>query len=238
MPIAAAAKNKIGASNMNEQAGLGRLVRKDERDNKHLLPRRAEAKHVNSRYWTAKPALDQGATSQCVGYSGYQWLTAFPVSNKPPFTPTDLYHEAQKQDEWDGENYEGSSVRGCFKALKDKGYVSEYLWADSVDAIVDHLLTVGPVVMGTNWLEGMFMADKDGYIDDIGGKVAGGHAYCLIGANRTRRKGDGTRGAVRVLNSWGVGWQSKGKAWISLAALDELLHQDGEACTATELRVV
>lgn len=223
---------------MNEQAGLGRLLKKDERDRKFLLPRRAEAANKNSRYWPAQVALDQGATSQCVGYSGYQWLTAFPVSNQPSFTPTDLYHEAQKQDEWPGEDYDGSSVRGCFKALKDKGYVSEYLWADNVEAIVDHLLTIGPVVMGTGWKEGMFMADKSGYIDDIGGKSVGGHAYCLIGANRLKINRGGHKGAVRILNSWGPGWASKGRAWLSFTALDELLHQDGEACTATELRVV
>ncbi len=225
----------------DENVGLGRLVKEDTRDKKFLLPRRAEATNITSRYWTAKPALDQGATPQCVGFSGYQWLTSFPIRNKPAFTPTELYKEAQKRDEWPGEDYAGSSVRGCFKVLKDKGFVSEYLWAETVDHVVDHLLTIGPVVVGTRWSIGMFMADNQGYIDDIGGNAVGGHAYLLIGANRLRKKKDGKKGAVRVLNSWGPNWgdetsgRATGRAWLSFKALEELMEQDGEACTATEL---
>lgn len=219
----------------SELAGLGRLVSKDDRDKKYLLPRRAEAATRTQRYWATQPALDQGATSQCVGFSGYQWLTAFPLRNRPTFTPAELYKAAQQQDEWPGDDYEGSSVRGLFKVFKDKGYVTEYRWADSVDAVVDHLLTTGPVVMGTNWTNGMFMADDQGYIDDIGGAATGGHAYLLIGANRKRKKADGKVGAVRLLSSWGDKWADRGRAWMSFDALAELIAQDGEACTATEL---
>ncbi len=221
---------------MNELAGLGRLVSQDERDKKFLLPRRKEAGRITQRYWTSKHALDQGASSACVGFSGFRWLTSYPISNSPSFSPFDLYHAAQKQDEWPGENYDGSSVRGLFKVFKEKDYVSEYRWAESVDHIVDHLLTTGPVVVGTSWTVGMFMADNHGYIDDIGGQSVGGHAYLLIGANRMREKADGTQGAVRILNSWGTGWAQKGRAWLSFKALAELMAQDGEACTATELK--
>jgi hypothetical protein len=217
-------------------AALGRLVSKDDRDHKFLLQPRPEAAIRAQRYWTAPEVLDQGATSQCVGYSGYGWLTAFPTSNRPAFSPTDLYHFAQQQDEWPGEDYEGSSVRGLFKALQLRGYVSTYNWAFTVDPIIDHLLTVGPVVMGTIWTEGMFAADHAGFIDDIGGKVAGGHAYLLVGANRLRASPHG-RGAVRVLNSWGHTWEDGGRAWLSFQALAWLLSQDGEACTAMELKL-
>jgi hypothetical protein len=218
-------------------AGLGRLLSKDDRDHKFMLPHRPEAGAKAFQYWTPGPVLDQGATPQCVGYSGYGWLTAFPVSNRPPFTPTDLYHFAQQEDEWPGEDYEGSSVRGLFKALKARGFVSEYNWALDVGPIIDHLLVVGPVVMGTIWTEGMFTADHAGFIDDIGGKVAGGHAYLLIGANRLKRAGPHSKGAVRVLNSWGPNWEDHGRAWLSFEALAWLLSQDGEACTAMELKV-
>jgi C1A family cysteine protease len=80
----------------------------------------------------------------------------------------------------------------------------------------------------------MFMADSEGYIDDIGGKDVGGHAYVLIGANRLKQSKHGI-GAVRILNSWGTGWEDHGRAWISFEMLRWLLSQDGEACAATEL---
>lgn len=222
---------------MSDLAGLGRLISKDERDKNYRLAHQPAAVGITYKYWSAKPALDQRDTPQCVGFSTFQWLTAFPISNVPPFTPTDMYHYAQANDEWPGEDYEGSSVRGAFKALKLKGYVSEYRWAADAKAIVDHLLTRGPVVVGTVWTEGMFMPDDHGCIDDIGGTPVGGHAYLLIGANRLKPTRHGA-GAVRILNSWGTGWADRGRAWLSFAALDALMRDDGEACTATELRFV
>lgn len=220
---------------MSDLAGLGRLVSKDERDKQYLLPKR-DTTDVIFRYWTAKPALDQLDTPQCVGYSAYQWLTAFPISNRPPFTPEALYHQAQDNDEWPGNDYEGSSVRGAFKALKALGYVSEYRWALNAAGIVDHLLSHGPVVVGSVWNEGMFMADDHGCIDDIGGREVGGHAYLLIGANRLKMTRNGV-GAVRILNSWGTNWVDHGRAWLSFSALDDLMSRDGEACTATEVKL-
>jgi hypothetical protein len=183
-----------------------------------------------------RTVLDQGATPQCVGYSGFGFLLNGPVTNIPHFTPTDLYHYAQQNDEWPGEDYEGSSVRGLFKALQTLGYIKEYKWAFSVQPIVDHLLLVGPVVMGTIWTEGMFAADHAGFIDDIGGNVAGGHAYQLIGVNKLMRTPHGV-GAVRMVNSWGASWEDHGRAWISFQMLEWLLSQDGEACTSLEIKV-
>lgn len=220
---------------MNKLAGLGRLSQPDERDKKYLLPRNAAAKSLTQRYWTAFPAMDQGGTSQCVGYSGYQWLTASPVRNMPKFEPENLYYAAQDVDEWPGTNYEGTSVRALFKVLKARGLVAEYRWAFDAETVIDHLLTRGPVVVGTDWTTGMFMADKEGYIDDIGSASVGGHAYLLIGANRNRKKKNGTKGAVRVLSSWGTKWADGGRAWLSFKALDELIKRNGEACTATEI---
>lgn len=221
---------------MSDLAAMGRLRSvKDDRDNNFLLAKKPTKRL--SQYWTAPPALDQGDTPQCVGYSGFQWLQSFPVKNKPTFTPADLYHQAQKYDEFPGTNYEGSSVRGLFKALKRMGYVSEYRWAKTADVIVEHLLTTGPVVVGTMWTEGMFMADSEGYIDDIGGKDTGGHAYVLIGASRTKKSKRHGVGAVRILNSWGASWEDNGRAWLSINALRWLMQNDGEACAANELKL-
>ena len=219
-------------------AGLGRLVSKDERDQRFLLPQRPEAELVRARYWNVNAVLDQGDTSECVGYSGWSFLRCGPTINKPPFTPTQLYHWAQEVDEWEGTDYQGSSVRGCFKALHSRGFVSEYRWATTAEAVVAHLLTTGPVILGTSWHLSMFMAHAEtGYIHPEG-EVVGGHAYCLIGASRVKVDPEtGDVGAVRIVNSWGPLWAQKGRAWMSFKSLEQLIQDDGEACTATEIRI-
>lgn len=215
--------------------GMGRIVSKDDRDRKFLLPPRLDAAAIQERFWEPSGiALDQGSTSQCVGYSGFQWLLASPVSNTPKFTPTALYKHAQQHDEWPGDSYEGSSVRGLFKALHEEGYIAEYRWATIVQAVIDHLLVVGPIVVGTDWTERMFTVDDRGWINDDGGAV-GGHAYTLIGASKLTRHETYGVGAVRVLNSWGPAWGQSGQAYLAFDALERLLKKDGEACTATEL---
>lgn len=215
----------------NNLAGLGRLPSFDERDNQYLLPRRAEATTIASRYWNVPTVLDQMDTPHCVGFSCWNWLRTGPIVNKPPFSPSDLYHAAQLIDEWEGVDYEGTSVRAGFKWMKSKGYVGEYRWAFNAEAIVEHLLTTGPIVVGTVWTKGMFMPHNlTGLIDDIGGDPIGGHAYLLAGASRNRKQ-------TRVVNSWGRGWGDNGRAWLSFEALDWLMSQDGEACAAMEIKI-
>lgn len=215
--------------------GLGRLHAPDERDRRFLLPpRRVEAKGVVRRSWTAGAILNQGNTPQCVGYSTWGFLTASPIRNKPSFSPTDLYREAQQNDEWPGEGYDGSSVRGAMKALQKRGLVSGYSWAFDCEAVIDHVLSVGPVVMGTDWYERMFVPNRYGYLLPEG-RVVGGHAWLIVGADRERNNRDGTVGAIRMINSWGRGWGENGRARMSFAALDRLIKADGEASVATEV---
>jgi hypothetical protein len=216
---------------------FGRLWQKDDRDRRFLLvPDRRLALTRNFRFWYPGAALDQGAQPACVGYSSWKWLYSGPVKNrKMPFTALQLYKEAQKWDEWPGENYDGTSVRGAFKFLAHEGYVSEYRWAFDVQTILDYVLTVGPIVMGTSWYSGMMDPDRNMYVK-VAGIVEGGHAYLFVGANRYRKNPDGTVGAFRILNSWGSSWGAKGRAWIGFDDVGKLMAEpDSEACAATEI---
>jgi hypothetical protein len=225
---------------MNEQEliGLGRRYAPDLRDRQYLIPKkRAEASEVRRRLWYSKGVMDQGATSQCVAYAGTKYLASGPILNPPPMPPDDLYARCQRVDEWEGEDYDGTSVRALFKVLKGTGHVSEYRWAFDCETVVNHVLTTGPVVMGTTWHMDMFDPDRWGYIQPKGGE-AGGHAWLIIGAYRDRSNPDGTLGAVRMVNSWGENWgRQKGRAWITFRDLDTLIKDYGEACVAIEIRV-
>lgn len=218
-------------------APLGRLRQWDEQNLKHLMPMKATARR--RRIWNAGPILDQGNTPECVGYAGWGWLAGGPVVNRPPFTPTVLYHWAQDSDEWPGSDYEGSSTLGLMKALKQRGYIDKYQWSLDAETLVAWILTTGPVIVGTWWTLDMFPATKTshGYYLEPTGSNEGGHEWRIIGADRDRWTPDGSKGAVRMVNSWGTGWAEKGRAWVSFKALDHLIKDEGEAVTAPEIRL-
>lgn len=212
---------------------LGRLPAPDPRDHAFrlaaLLPTEPSRR---SRYFWSGWFGDQGSTSSCVGFSWTHWLTAGPVTQ----TSRDwnghalsTYSEAQRLDEWDGEAYDGTSVRAGAKALQAQGFISEYRWAWTADEIVRAVLDVGPVVVGTNWTEAMFQPDSKGVIKPDG-EVAGGHAYLIDGASLDR-------GLVRIKNSWGRGWSVAGRAYMSISHLAHLIDMDGEAALASEIRL-
>lgn len=225
---------------MNYQAGMGRLHKPDERDKKYLLLKQAIPASVTSKYWLSRgPIFDQGGTSQCVIYSGDRWLTTHPVVNPGFRTAAErerIYKQVQEIDEWPGSDYDGTSVRALFKYLKASGLCTEYRWAFDIETVVAHVLTVGPLVLGTDWHHDMFMPHNvNGYIWPTG-SVVGGHAYLLHGVNRRKRNPDGTIGAGRIINSWGKGWGQLGKAWLTFDVLGRLIRDGGEACMATEVR--
>lgn len=218
----------------NAPKGLGRIYSPDDRDKGHLIPRRAVQQLPVRKTWRTTLVLDQGNTPECVGNAGFGYLVAGPVSNKPTFNAHYLYLQAQENDEWPGNDYEGSSTRGLFKALQDMGYVNGYQWAFDVEPVIAHVLTVGPVCVGTDWYAGMSEPDAKGFLNTTG-PVQGGHEWLLVGGDREKHATDGTVGTFRMVNSWGRGWNQNGRGWVSFATLDRLIKQQGEACTAKEL---
>lgn len=216
--------------------GFGRLISIDPKDRGYLLPRKAISPTTRRfRHYATAKALNQGDFPHCVAYAWEQYLLSAPIKNKQWKTPVELYHEAQLRDEWEGEDYDGSSVRGGAKALQEFGYLKSYNWAFDVQPVVSHLLNVSPVVFGTNWYWGMFEPDREGFIH-VEGALAGGHAYMIKGVNLDKKCPDGSTGALRIINSWGENWGEKGMVWISLTDADRLIKEWGEACTAMELK--
>lgn len=224
--------------------GLGRFVSIDPRDKQYALPTPQagtlfsapkEVRPIRYRYYaTAKP-LDQGDVPQCVAYAWEQFLLSAPVKNKMWQTPAELYHQAQLVDEWEGEDYDGTSVRAGAKVLQTAGLLSTYNWATDARTAADYILNSGPVVMGTNWYWDMFSPDKEQFIH-VNGALAGGHAYMVKGVNLDKKCPDGSVGAFRIINSWGSNWGDKGMVWISFNDMNRLILEWGESCTATEIK--
>ena len=186
-----------------------------------------------TRYWNDTQWFgDQGPYPHCVAYAWMHWLEDGPVTHKhdkePLYNPVNVYKAAQKIDEWEGENYAGTSVRAGAKVLRSLGIIESFRWAESVNDIILAILTTGPVVVGTTWYDNMSKPDQD-YIMSPSGDRRGGHAYVLNGVNRKKK-------LFRMKNSWGRDWAKKGRAYISFFDMAQLLQDHGEACLAVEIK--
>lgn len=131
-----------------------------------------------------------------------------------------LYRRAQQLDEIPGENYDGSTMRGAFKAFKEAGLIAGYIFIPTLQGIIDALFTT-PVVFASRWDYGMFAPDESGFVRP-GGRSAGGHLYEFNGVNLKEKK-------VRGKNSWGREWALAGRFWMSFETVEELLSDWGEA---------
>lgn len=188
---------------------------------------------LRSKLWARPAAWDQGPHPFCVGYSTVGLLNTKPVANRVPpvkrWWPNDglpkyVYREAQKVDQWVGEDYEGTSVLAGMKILKRKRLIEEYRWAFGLEDTLKTLSQHGPVVIGVNWYSSMYDTDGDGFLS-VSGRVEGGHAVELHGVSA---KG----GYVIGTNSWGRDWGDHGQFRLRFSDLDRLLREDGEAVTA------
>lgn len=196
-----------------------------------------------NKLWRIGPILDQGREGACVGFGWAAEAFSTPVSvdlsrvkADVPRDPTTfaqhIYRSAQKLDEWPGEAYSGSSVNAGAKAMRDAGLIKEYRWAFSIEDVTDSVLTKGPVVIGTNWYNGMYYAPNG--VLRVGGELVGGHCYTIVGyrlAESSKTKED----AFIVQNSWGADWGTNGLAEIKVSDMRRLLIDErGEACVPSK----
>jgi hypothetical protein len=229
---------------------LGRREAPDPRDHEH--PMRAmvrgvtEAALPDEKQWflpSKYVPLDQGNTGTCVGYSWEGFELAGPVSSQENrLSGVEIYRGCVLVDEWGANDWEagaaqsqlqfGTSVRAGAKVLQAKGRVGEYVWAFDEPTANKFIRSRGPLVIGVDFLEGMYETDKAGYFQ-LTGEVLGGHAMLLFGYSKKRD-------AYRGLNSWGRGWGDRGtgRFWLRREDFKVLLEdRGGECCSALEIRV-
>ena len=182
-----------------------------------------DAPTLQTKVWDIDVWLDQGSEGACVGYSFAHEIAAEPVPGDVDGQyARHIYFEAQKVDQWPGEDYSGTSVLAGAKTVATLGWFDEYRWAFSIDDALASLSNIGPAVFGTNWYEGMYDTDADGYIHRTG-NLAGGHAILALGYDHEKQ-------AVLLHNSWGPGWGENGRAWLSVEDFTTLMYEFGEFC--------
>lgn len=220
---------------MTRYRAMGRLVIPDERDALYPLSSVLRTTELAERFWWDDGWHgDQGYDPHCVAFAWAHYLADGPrtrsifVGRRPGVDTTELYCAAQEVDPWPGNCvtrlYDGTSVRAGAKVLQERGFIAQYRWTHSAEELAQAVLTVGPVIVGTTWWTGMYMTDPGGFIKPTG-SPDGGHAYVVNGVNTEA-------GYFRIKNSWGLGWGDQGRANISMADMQALLDDHGEACIA------
>lgn len=190
---------------------------------------------IRRQSWNVNHLFDQLQTPHCIGFGGTHWGIADPVNDN--WTTDDahaLYYRCKMRDgEPNVEN--GSSVRTLAEELQAMGRLANYVWCARVDetgaqqgqAVTNWLLHQGPVILGTNWYRPMFTPDAKGLIH-VGGTNEGGHCYLANGI-------DLDLGLIECVQSWGLSWGVQGHFFLSLADVQRLLDEQGEACATLEL---
>src|SRR5687767_5501565 len=103
--------------------GLGRVPVTDLKDHQYKVALPRKATDIPYKFYPTGPILDQEMTSQCVVYSGEQFLRTGPISNKRLPDKYSTYKRCQTLDEFpfDGDD-DGTSVRALFKVYQELGY--------------------------------------------------------------------------------------------------------------------
>jgi len=215
--------------------GLGRVIEPDVRDGDYpfgLVIPQAFPK-IKRRQWRRNVWLDQGRTSECVGYGSRLLLCMTPVPVPLDVGPSaqDIYMLATEMDDDPNNTHDpnsGTSVRAGMRALQQFGRVGSYVWASSSDEVANWILRHGPVGLGIQWHAGMDRLDADGYVHPTG-PIRGGHFLIAYGTDTVTR-------THRLANSW-RDWGLGGDCLLTYDDLDWLLEHDGEAVSATERRI-
>lgn len=187
-----------------------------------------------NKLWKVGPILDQGTEGACVGFGWTAEALASPVrvdlkriKARAPKEPNAfaqyIYRFAKTIDEYEGEDYDGTSVLAGAKSMQTFSLLKEYRWAFSIGEMIDGLIAKGPVVLGIPWYEGMYEAPNG--ILTVSGESVGGHCILAVGY-RVYPSGED---AVILQNSWGTSWGINGLAEIKVSELEKLL-KEGEAC--------
>lgn len=189
-----------------------------------------------SKFWQEGTVLDQGSEGACVGYGWLAEILAEPESPDEQPAPDFgnklarlFYKEAQKVDEWPGEDYSGTSVLAGAKVMKEYGYISEYRWCFSIDDIIDAVVSEGPVVIGIPWYSSMYQTNSLG-LTGVKGEKVGGHCIVLTGYHPAKLFGRQSLEVFRWRNSWGQSYGIDGSGYIRVSDLRKLFEEGGEAC--------
>lgn len=214
--------------------GLGRVVDHDERS--RAFPARGAVAQRSVLWGHHAPVLDQGSLSSCTGNAAAQLINTDVFASCRPhgyLTEMDavkLYSYATRMDGISNNTYppidQGSSGLGVAKAGVQLGYFRAYKHCFGFDQFAS-AVQLQPLIVGTNWYDGMTKPDKDGFGHPTGA-LAGGHEYLCLGISYETQ-------TLTFLNSWGSGWGKSGRFFMHFEDFKGLLADRGDATAPVKL---
>jgi hypothetical protein len=182
---------------------------------------------ATKRAWRPAPGISQGNVPQCAIFSQGAHLGSSPNAKRSPVERyPELYKSAQDVDEIPGNNYDGTTLLGAFKAFQLAGFYgrnAKPVVGTTIEQLVFCLREIGPVCWGSEWTMGLEMPRKDGEIRPTGVNL-GGHGV-LVHAIEMDSKG---KGRIYLTNWRGLNWGMGGRAWMSLQNAQRLLNAGGQ----------
>lgn len=168
----------------------------------HCLCAKPPAVNDTDGWWAF---YDQGVEGACVGFGISRYAS---LMNRLRYDGFALYHEAQRIDEWPGENYSGTSVRAGLEVARTQG-----LWRVRAG-------TPSPTPRAADGIDVYRWARS---VEEV--------AACLDPPDGTRVL---NAGYVVLLNSWGrTGYPHYVR--LPLGSLDRLIYREnGDASVATD----
>jgi hypothetical protein len=184
------------------------------------------------------PVLDQGKIGSCTGNAVTQFLNtdyAMKISGRTEYLAEadaiKVYTLATDDDDFPG-NYpqEDTGSTGSFacEAAMTLGYLTGY---QCVGPTLDELLAAlrkQPLIVGSNWLSGMWAPDSSGLLP-VTGDVVGGHEYELTGF-------DTRTSEFSFLNSWSSAWGVGGAFRMKFNDFVQLLAGDLNSVNAPTVK--
>lgn len=176
---------------------------------------------------------DQGREGACTGFAACAVINYLNQERRADLQVSArmLYEMARKHDEWPGEEYEGSSLRGVIKGWKNMGVCSEDFWPYKMRGGEPHLTIEAAKDARNNTVGAYYRLAPDvshfhnaineagiiavsanvheGWQNPIDGVIVksdnmiGGHAFAIVGYN--------DQGFI-VQNSWSKKWGNQGTA--------------------------
>lgn len=210
-------------SNVSEQY-LGAWVPETKDSRRYKMSAFLEGALSGAMFHEPSKALQQSKTQSCVGHDGRAWELGNPnpakrdahddrdatLTDNPLNPATELYFNAQRNDDWAGgeypgasPTYQGSSLHGLAKYYVSRGVIrTGYAWANGPADLQAWIRSVAGVMFAARWTQDAFTPDAQGFVH-FNGNVVGGHAYYLFGVDQG--------GNVYGINSWGSGWGKRMK---------------------------
>jgi len=199
---------------------------------------------MRSRYWVPGSVVtNQGSEGACVGHGvvneamaspvrvipGRRWTTLLHRDVEANNVAATVYSRAKEIDEWEGVDYDGTSVRAGMLVGRERGWWEGFRWALNMGEL-RAALEEGPVVIGVEWREGMYDTWIDGQVR-VTGSTVGWH--CLLVTGYAPSWNGWGRPYYRWRNSWGPSYGRNGSAYIHADDLNSILFKaGGEAAVA------